>query len=109
MSTFDGRKFLSESGEQLRLPIPRNGPNYVAILRITGTFTGTLKFRAGDPDGGFSDQTVRDVIGGGTGNPSSTGVYAIDLDDGADFFRALWDSYTSGEARVAVAFIADVT
>lgn len=109
MPTFSARKVLSESGEQMRIPIPRNGANYIAVLRIVGTFSGTLTFRAGDPDNGFSDQTVRDAIGGGTGNPSSEGIYTIDLTDGADFFRALWDSYTSGEARVAVEFVPDVT
>lgn len=108
MSWFSAREVLSESGQQMRLPVPREGNNYVALVRVSGTFTGTLKFKAGEP-GSFSDQTVRDVINGGTGNPSSTGLYAIDLDDGADFFRALWDSYTSGEARVAVEFVPDVS
>lgn len=109
MQNFSARKVLDESGAQMRVPIPRNGANYVAVLRIVGTFSGTLKFRAGDPSGGFSDQTVRDAIGGGTGNPSSTGIYTVDLDDGADFFRALWASYTSGEARIGVEFVPDVS
>lgn len=105
----DAQEELSGTDEELTVPIPREGNNYVAVVRLTGFGTATAKVQTGDPDGGYSDETVRDSINGGTGNPSSDGIYTVDLTDGADFLKVILSSHTAGDIRAEVALVPDVT
>lgn len=105
----DAQNTLSGTSDELVAPIPREGNNYVAVVRLTGFGTATAKVQTGSPSGGYSDETVRDANAGGTGNPSSNGVYTADLTDGANFLKVILSSHTSGDIRAEVAFVPDVS
>lgn len=105
----DAQEVLSGTDEELTFPIPREGNNYVAVVRLTGFGTATAKVQTGDPSGGYSDETVRDANSGGTGNPSSNGIYTVDLTDGNDFIKVLLSSHTSGDIRAEVTLVPDVS
>lgn len=105
----DAQEELGGTGEELTVPIPREGNNYVAVVRLTGFGTATIKVQTGDPSGGYSDETVRDANSGGTGNPTSDGIYTADLTDGKDFLKITPSSYTAGPIRAEVALVPDVS
>ena len=96
----------SGAGSSIVTRVPQDGKQYVAVLRLSGTFTATAKVQSSTDEGvSYSDATVVNATSGATGNPTAAGVYVAQLASGAQYCRVILSSYTSGKARAQLALV----
>jgi hypothetical protein len=104
MSEFRAIESLSgvfgSGGGKVRLPIESPATQRIAIVRITGTFVGTLKIQSRIAGGAYTDASVFTAGAATNANPTAPGVYAAILLANAVEAQVIFSAYTSGTARV---------
>ena len=77
----------------------------VALVRIEGTFVGTLKIQGSSDNVTWNDLTVTNIESAAQANPTAPGNYAASLGASDTMFRVIFSAYTSGSARVKTAAV----
>lgn len=96
MSIFAGKCKLSSTSDALVLDVPQDA-TYDAVVRLSGTFVGTIQIQSSTDLGAtYAARTTTVVAGTSQGNPTTSGVYAIDCTSGADYLKVVFSAYTSG-------------
>lgn len=104
MSWYQGRRTLEDGNETLTIPVPADGADYEGILRIEGTFSGTIQVQ--DQDGNSLDV----VEAGATGtvsaaDPTAAGVYHFAPASSDTQVQVTFSAFTSGSADVQVSLL----
>lgn len=100
MAAFQAIETLSGLTGKVRIPIVSPATQRVLIVRIQGTFVGTLKIQSRIAGGAYTDASVFTVGAATNANPTAPGIYAGILLANAVEAQVIFSAYTSGSARV---------
>lgn len=99
MSSLLGIGTLSDTVGELRLQMP-DPAQYDIIVRITGTWVGTIQTQRSADNKAFSAITPRNINTGTSADATANGTFAARCTAADKAARVKFSAFTSGSARV---------
>lgn len=96
----------TEPDQIILIPIPQDGAVYDLVVRLGGTFVGTVQLQD-DQSGSFVEIATTEIATttAAAGSPTAVGTYAASVVAGAKNARILFTAFTSGEVNVQAVLI----